>query len=128
MERAEVKERGQIFEADLCAEMCFEEIANRADGALAQSAAVQCGIWVSANKSWDKLRAEHQQNQNHPAIHVVPSGNRPIKEYPMSHIRVLICRVDDLTSDQLTELAAFDLPAADVAALQPATALEDFDT
>jgi hypothetical protein len=46
----------------------------------------------------------------------------------MSHIRVLICRVDDPTSDQLTELAAFDLPAADVTALQPATALDDLET
>ncbi|MFL5804902.1 MAG: hypothetical protein ACJ8CR_24550 [Roseiflexaceae bacterium] len=43
----------------------------------------------------------------------------------MSHIRVLICRVDDPTSDQLIELAAFDLPAANVAALQPETALDD---
>jgi len=31
---------------------------------------------VSANKSWDKFRAEHQQDQNHPALHVVPLGNR----------------------------------------------------
>ena len=46
----------------------------------------------------------------------------------MSHIRVLICRVDDPTSDRLTELAAFDFPAADVAALQPATALDDLET
>ena len=42
----------------------------------------------------------------------------------MSHIRVLICRVDDPTSDQMTELAAFDLPPTDVAALQPETALD----
>ena len=28
----------------------------------------------------------------------------------MSHIRVLICRVDDPTSEPKTELAAFDLP------------------
>ncbi len=50
------------------------------------------------------------------------------KQYPMSHIRVLICRVDDPTSDQLTELAAFDFPAAAVAALQPQTALDDLET
>jgi hypothetical protein len=50
------------------------------------------------------------------------------KEYPMSHIRVLICRVDDPTSEQMTELAAFDLPAADVAALQAQTALDDLET
>lgn len=45
----------------------------------------------------------------------------------MSHIRVLICRVDGPTSDQMTELAAFDLPAADVAALRPETALDDLE-
>ncbi len=44
----------------------------------------------------------------------------------MCHIRVLICRVDDPTSDQTTELAAFDLPAADIAALQPETALDGY--
>ncbi len=46
----------------------------------------------------------------------------------MCHIRVLICRVDDPTSDQTTELAAFDLPAADIAALQPETALDELET
>ena len=46
----------------------------------------------------------------------------------MSHIRVLICRVDDPTIDQMTELATFDLPGADVAALQPVTTLDDLET
>lgn len=46
----------------------------------------------------------------------------------MSHIRVLICRVDDPASDKMTELAAFDLPATDVAALQPETALDKLET
>ncbi len=46
----------------------------------------------------------------------------------MSHIRVLICRVDDPASDRMTELAAFDLPATDVTALQPATALDALET
>ena len=46
----------------------------------------------------------------------------------MSHIRVLICRVDDPASDQMTELAAFDLPPTDVTALQPETALDDLET
>jgi hypothetical protein len=46
----------------------------------------------------------------------------------MSHIRVLICRVDDRTSDQITELAAFDLPAVDITALQPDTALDELET
>src|SRR3954471_11547765 len=50
------------------------------------------------------------------------------KEGPMSHIRVLICRVDDPDTDQLTELAAFDLPPADVASLQPETALDALET
>jgi hypothetical protein len=31
----------------------------------------------------------------------------------MSHIRVLICRVDDPSTDTMTELASFDLPAAE---------------
>jgi hypothetical protein len=51
-----------------------------------------------------------------------------IKEYLMSHIRVLICRVDDPASEQMTELAAFDLPPTDVSALQPETALDDLET
>ncbi len=46
----------------------------------------------------------------------------------MSHIRVIVCRVDDTASDQMTELAAFDLPATDVAALQPETALDELET
>ena len=46
----------------------------------------------------------------------------------MSHIRVLICRVDDPVSDHMTELAAFDLPATDISALQPETALDNLET
>ncbi len=46
----------------------------------------------------------------------------------MSDIRVLICRVDDPASAQMTELAAFDLPAADVSTLQPETALDELET
>ena len=46
----------------------------------------------------------------------------------MSHIRVLICRVDESASEQMTELAAFDFPTADVDALQPETALDDLET
>ncbi len=46
----------------------------------------------------------------------------------MSHIRVIVCRVDDPASDQMTELAAFDLPTADVTALQPETALDELET
>jgi hypothetical protein len=43
----------------------------------------------------------------------------------MCHSRVLICRVDDPASDQLTELAAFDLPQTDLTTLKPETALDD---
>lgn len=50
------------------------------------------------------------------------------KEHPLSHIRVLICRVDDPASEQMTELAAFDLPANDVSTLQPETALDALET
>jgi len=46
----------------------------------------------------------------------------------MSPIRVLICRVDDPASATMTELAAFDLPATDVADLQPATARDELET
>jgi hypothetical protein len=43
------------------------------------------------------------------------------------HVRVLVCEVDDATPDQMRELAAFDLPPADVPALQPDTALDDLE-
>ena len=45
----------------------------------------------------------------------------------MSHIRVLICRVDDPSSETMTELTTFDLPALDVTALQPETALDELE-
>jgi hypothetical protein len=46
----------------------------------------------------------------------------------MSYIRVLICRVDDPASEQMTELATFDLPAIDISALRPETALDELET
>ena len=46
----------------------------------------------------------------------------------MRHIRVLICRVADPTSDQLTDLAAFAVPAPDPTPRQPATALDERET
>ena len=46
----------------------------------------------------------------------------------MRRIRVLICSVDEATPDAMTELAAFDLPAPDVTALRPETALDDLET
>ncbi len=45
----------------------------------------------------------------------------------MRHIRVLVCEVDDQTPATMHELAAFDLPSADVATLQPETALDDLE-
>ena len=45
----------------------------------------------------------------------------------MSRIRVLICRVDDPSSDTMTELAAFDLPTPTVATLRPETTLDDLE-
>jgi hypothetical protein len=42
----------------------------------------------------------------------------------MSHIRILVCRVDDEAPDHLTELAACDLPEPTPAALVAATALD----
>ena len=56
------------------------------------------------------------------------AANTSIKEYLMSHIRVLICRVDDPASERISELAAFDLPPNDVSALQPETALDALET
>ena len=46
----------------------------------------------------------------------------------MRRIRVLICSVDETTPDEMTELAAFDLPATDVTTLRPETALDDLET
>ena len=45
----------------------------------------------------------------------------------MSHIRALICRVDDPASNHMTELAAFDLPTTDISTLQPETALDKLE-
>jgi hypothetical protein len=41
---------------------------------------------------------------------------------------VLICRVDDPATEQMTEVAAFDLPTPDVAILKPTTTLDDLET
>jgi len=45
----------------------------------------------------------------------------------MSRIRVLICRVDDQSPDQMTELAHVDLPVVDVTALNPETTIDDLE-
>ena len=46
----------------------------------------------------------------------------------MRRIRVLICSVDEEQPEEMTELAAFDLPTADVTALRPETALDNLET
>jgi hypothetical protein len=45
----------------------------------------------------------------------------------MRRIQVLIREVDDEQPDQSRDLATFDLPATDVAALQPETALDQLE-
>lgn len=46
----------------------------------------------------------------------------------MSHLRVLICRVDDETQpDQMTELHSFDVPDVDPDQLEPETALDEME-
>jgi len=47
----------------------------------------------------------------------------------MSHLRVLICRVDDEASpDQMTELHSIDLPAVEPGQMQQETALDELET
>lgn len=47
----------------------------------------------------------------------------------MSHLRVLICRVDDEASpDQMTELHSIDLPVVEPGQMQPETALDKLET
>jgi hypothetical protein len=51
------------------------------------------------------------------------------EEDTMSHLRVLICRVDDEERpDQMTELHSFDLPDVDPEQLEPETALDEMET
>jgi len=45
----------------------------------------------------------------------------------MRRIQVLIREVDDQQPDAMRDLATFDLPATDVAALQPDTALDQLE-
>lgn len=47
----------------------------------------------------------------------------------MSHLRVLICRVDDEANpDQMSELHSFDLPAVAPEQMEPETALDEMET
>ena len=45
----------------------------------------------------------------------------------MSHIRVLLCQVDDEDPNKMTELASFDMPEVDATALNAETALDDLE-
>jgi len=47
----------------------------------------------------------------------------------MSHLRVLICRVDDEANpDQMTELHSIDLPVVEPGKMRPETALDELET
>jgi hypothetical protein len=59
---------------------------------------------------------------------VIACGIVSTKAAAMSRIRVLICRMDDADANQMMELAAFDLPEADITALKPETALDGLET
>ena len=45
----------------------------------------------------------------------------------MRRIRVLICTIEEDMPDEMTERACFDLPATDITALEPETALDEFE-
>jgi len=45
----------------------------------------------------------------------------------MNRIRILVCRLDDAESDQMTELAAFDLPSSTFTAGQSETTLDEVE-
>ena len=46
----------------------------------------------------------------------------------MSHLRVIICRVEDeANEEQMTELASFDFAKVEVAKLKPETALDGLE-
>jgi predicted negative regulator of RcsB-dependent stress response len=52
-----------------------------------------------------------------------------LEEDAMSHLRVIICRVEDeAPKEQMTELASFDLAEVAVTKLKPETALEGLET
>ena len=43
----------------------------------------------------------------------------------MSQIRILICRVDENDSNNMTEIASYDLPEMDIQMLNPEVALDE---
>ena len=46
----------------------------------------------------------------------------------MERLGLFLCHYDDHHPDQLTQVAAFPLPTADVRVLQPETALDEMET
>lgn len=46
----------------------------------------------------------------------------------MSRLRVIICRVDDQTENQMTELASFEVPEVEVSRLSAATGLDHLES
>ena len=42
----------------------------------------------------------------------------------MSHLRLILCRVEEENPDQMTEIAAFDLPKTDLDQMHPQNALD----
>jgi len=54
---------------------------------------------------------------------------KPVEEEAMSHLRVIICRVEAAEKEeQMTELASFDLAEVEVGQLKPETALDGLET
>lgn len=45
----------------------------------------------------------------------------------MSHLRIIICRVEDENKEQMTELASFDLAEEEVTKLKRETALDGLE-
>jgi hypothetical protein len=45
----------------------------------------------------------------------------------MSHLRVIICRVDDSSDDQMTELASFDLVEPKISEMEADRALDEME-
>jgi hypothetical protein len=50
-----------------------------------------------------------------------------LKEKAVSHLRVIICRVDNDNEEQMTELASFDMAEVAVMKLKSETALDELE-
>ena len=45
----------------------------------------------------------------------------------MSHLRVIVCRVEDETSDKMSEIASFDLPNTEINTLCPINTIDELE-